>query len=157
MVDLYSRSAGFRVPTTFDGLASGEHEITIRVLGRGRAAATGTEVVVDAFRAGGTLVKNPDVVGSWGDGSGAGTWASDLAGATAELRFRGTGVDWFTYHGPDQGKAELWVDGALVRTVNNYAAAPTSDVAHSVTGLAEGVHTLRIVVDRKSTRLNSSH
>ena len=92
------------------------------------------------------LAKNPDVVGSWGDGSGAGTWASDLAGATAELRFRGTGVDWFTFRGPDQGKAEIWVDGALVRTVDNYAAAPTSEVVRSVTGLADGVHTLRIVV-----------
>jgi len=146
VVDLYSRGGGFRVPKTFDGLEGGAHEITIRVLGRERAAATGTEVVVDAFRAGGVLAKNPDVVGSWGDGSGAGTWASDLAGATAELRFRGTGVDWFTFRGPDQGKAEIWVDGALVRTVDNYAAAPTSDVVRSVTGLADGVHTLRIVV-----------
>ena len=146
VVDLYSPQAGFRVARTFDGLERGAHEIAIRVLGRGRGAATGTEVVVDAFEAGGDLVKNPDLSRSWGDGTGAGTWASDLAGATAELRFRGTGVDWFTYRGPDQGKAELWVDGALVRTVDNYAAAPTSDVMRSVTGLADGVHTLRIVV-----------
>jgi hypothetical protein len=134
------------VPKTFDGLRSGRHEITIRVLGRGRAVATGTEVVVDAFRAGGVLAKNPDVVGTWGDGSGAGTWASDLAGATAELRFRGTGADWITFRGRDQGKAELWVDGTLLRTVDNYAGAPTSEVVRSVTGLADGVHTLRIVV-----------
>ncbi len=146
VVDLYSRRAGDRVALTFDGLEAGEHEITIRVLGRGRAAATGTDVVVDAFRAGGMLVKNPDVVGSWGDGSGAGTWASDLAGASAEIGFRGTGVDWFTFRGPDQGKAKLWIDGALLRTVDNYAATPTPGVVRSVTGLADGVHTLRIVV-----------
>jgi GH25 family lysozyme M1 (1,4-beta-N-acetylmuramidase) len=146
VVDLYSRRTGNRVARTFDGLGSGEHEITIRVLGRGRAAAIGTEVVVDAFEAGGELVRNPDVIASWGGGSGAGTWASDLAGASAELRFRGTAVDWFTYRGPDQGKAELWVDGTLLRTVNNYAAQPTPGVVRSVTGLADGVHTLRIVV-----------
>ena len=146
VVDLYAKQAGFRVARTFGGLEPGRHEIAIRVLGRGRGAATGTEVVVDAFQAGGDLAKNPHVVGSWGDGSGTGTWASDMPGATAELKFRGTGVDWFTYRGPDQGKAELWVDGALLRTVDNYAAAPTSDVVRSVTGLADGVHTLRIVV-----------
>ena len=146
VVDLYAQGAGYRVARTFDGLERGEHVITIRVLGRGRTAATGTEVVVDAFEAGGELAKNPDLVGSWGDGSGAGTWASDLAGASAELRFRGTGVDWLTFRGPDQGKAEVWVDGTLLRTVDNYAAAPASDVMRSVTGLAEGVHTLRIVV-----------
>jgi hypothetical protein len=146
VVDLYAKQAGFRVARTFGGLEPGRHEIAIRVLGRGRSAATGTEVVVDAFQADGDLAKNPDVAGSWGGGSGAGTWASDMPGATAELKFRGTGVDWFTYRGPDQGKAELWVDGALLRTVDNYAAAPTSDVVRSVTGLADGVHTLRIVV-----------
>ena len=143
--DLFAQQAAFRVARTFDGLERGEHEITIRVLGRGRATATGTEVVVDAFRAGGVLTRNPDVVPSWGDGA-AGTWASDLAGAAAVLRFRGTGVDWFTFNGPDQGKAELWVDGVLVRTVDNFATEPTTDVVRSVTGLVDGVHRLRIVV-----------
>ena len=143
--DLYARRAGFRVARTFDGLERGEHELTVRVLGRARAAATGTEVVVDAFRAGGELVKNPDVVPTWGGGA-AGTSTSDLAGASAELRFSGTGVEWFTLRGPDQGKAELWLDGALVTTVDNFATEPTSEVAHSVTGLSDGIHTIRIVV-----------
>jgi GH25 family lysozyme M1 (1,4-beta-N-acetylmuramidase) len=145
VVDLYAVRAGFRVARTFDGLGSGRHEITVRVLGRGRAASTGTEVVVDAFEARGELVRNPDLSRTWGDGTGAGTWASDLRGAAAELTFRGTGVQWFTMRGPDQGRAEMWVDGALARTVNNYAAQPTFE-AWAVTGLAEGVHTLRIVV-----------
>ena len=143
--DLYASRAAYRVARTFDGLGAGEHEIAVRALGRGRAAATGTEVVVDAFEADGELEKNPDVARSWGDGA-AGTWSSDLAGASVELRFRGTGVEWFTMRGPDQGRAELWVDGVLLRTVDNYASQPTSDVARSVTGLADSVHTLRIVV-----------
>ena len=145
VIDLYARNRGFRIARTFDGLGAGEHEITVRVLGRARAAATGAEVVVDAFEAGGDLVRNPDVERSWGGGA-AGTWASDLAGASAELRFRGTGIDWFTFRGPDQGKAELWLDGTLLRTVDNFAPDPTPGVVRSVTGLAEGVHTLRIVV-----------
>jgi hypothetical protein len=144
--DLHAARSDVRVARTFEGLGRGGHEITIRVLGRGKAASAGTDVVVDAFEARGELVRNPDLARSWGSGTGAGTWASDLAGASAELTFRGTGVDWITYRGPDQGKAELWIDGTLLRTFNNYAAQPTSDVVRSVTGLADGVHTLRIVV-----------
>jgi hypothetical protein len=34
----------------------------------------------------------------------------------------------------------------LARTVDNYAASPAFGVARSFTGLADGVHTLRIVV-----------
>src|SRR6185436_15650341 len=59
--DQYAARAAFGVARTFDGLGSGEHSITIRVLGRARGRATDTQVVVDAFRAGSTLVSNPDL------------------------------------------------------------------------------------------------
>jgi hypothetical protein len=62
------------------------------------------------------------------------------------VTFRGTGIDWYTARGPDQGRAKIYVDGLLVRTVDNYAASPAFGVARSITGLADGVHTLRIVV-----------
>jgi GH25 family lysozyme M1 (1,4-beta-N-acetylmuramidase) len=145
--DQYAERSAFRVPRTFDGLERGLHEITIRVLGRGRPSATGTEVVVDAFEAGGDLVKRPVLDAAWGRfGPGGQAWASDLAGASAELTFRGTGVDWFTVRGPDQGRAEIWVDGTLLIRVDNFAAEPMTDVVHSVTGLADGIHSIRIVV-----------
>ena len=38
------------------------------------------------------------------------------------------------------------MDGLRVRTVDNFAQGPTFDVSRSITGLPEGVHTLRIVV-----------
>jgi hypothetical protein len=121
------------------------------VLGRARASATDTQVVVDAFRAGGKLVSNPDLRATWGPverggASGGSLGASDLARSSAEVRFRGTGIEWFTYRGTDQGRAEVYVDGLRVRTFDNFAPSPTFDVARSVTGLAEGVHTFRIVV-----------
>jgi hypothetical protein len=62
------------------------------------------------------------------------------------VTFRGTGIDWFTARGPDQGRAKIYVDGLLVRTVDNYAASPAFGVARSISGFADGVHTLRIVV-----------
>ncbi len=149
--DAYAARADFGVRRTFDGLGPGSHTIKIRVLGRARARATDTQVVVDAFRAGGKLVSNPDLRATWGTvgrggASGGSVGSSDLARSSAEVRFRGTGIEWFTYRGTDQGRAEIYVDGVRVRTVDNFAPGPTFDVSRSVTGLSEGVHTLRIVV-----------
>jgi GH25 family lysozyme M1 (1,4-beta-N-acetylmuramidase) len=149
--DAYAPRADFGVKRTFDGLGPGSHTITIRVLGRARAGATDTQVVVDAFRAGGKLVSNPDLQATWGTvgrggASGGSLGSSDLARSSAEVRFRGSGIEWFTYRGADQWRAAVYVDGLRVRTVDNFAPSPTFDVARSITGLAEGVHTLRIVV-----------
>jgi GH25 family lysozyme M1 (1,4-beta-N-acetylmuramidase) len=149
--DAYAARADFGVPRTFDGLGPGSHTITVRVLGRARASATDTQVVVDAFRAGGKLVSNPDLRATWGPverggASGGSLGSSDLARSSAEVRFRGTGIEWFTYRGTDQGRAGVFVDGLQVRTFDNFAPTPTFGVARSITGLPEGVHTLRIVV-----------
>ena len=70
---------------------------------------------------------------------------SDLAGSTATFTFFGTGVDWQTMRGPHQGRAQIFVDGVLRKTVDNYAGDPTIAV-RSITGLSLGVHELRIVV-----------
>jgi hypothetical protein len=70
---------------------------------------------------------------------------SDLGRSSAEFTFRGTGVEWDTVKGPKHGRASIYVDGTLLRTVDNYAKAPTFSVVRSITGLAPGVHTLRIV------------
>ena len=66
-----------------------------------------------------------------------------MSGAT--FTFRGTGVEWQTVRGPDQGSAQVFVDGSLVQTVDNYAKHTTA-VARSISGLAGEVHVLRIVV-----------
>jgi hypothetical protein len=63
-----------------------------------------------------------------------------------EFTFRGTGVSWYTIRRRDQGRAEIYVDGVYVRTVDGYLPDPTFGVARSVTGLTAGIHTLRIVV-----------
>ncbi len=149
--DQYAPRAAFKVERRFTGLERGSHTIAIRVLGTASAGASDTQVVVDAFEAGGELVKNPSIATSWGTleaarASGGRAAAGDLARASAELTFRGTGVTWVTIRRRDQGRAELYVDGVYVRTVDNYAAEPAFGVERSITGLADGIHTLRIVV-----------
>lgn len=149
--DQYAPSMHFKVARSFKGLERGLHNIEVRVLGKGSAQATDTLVAIDAFEAGATLVKTPEFEATWrkakasGASSGSVT-VSDLARASVTFRFRGTGVDWYTVRGPRQGRAEIYVDGTLLRTVDNYAEEPTFGVMRSITGLADGVHTLRIVV-----------
>jgi GH25 family lysozyme M1 (1,4-beta-N-acetylmuramidase) len=143
--DQYAPTQTFKVARTFGGLARGQHTITVRVLGRAASAATDTQVVVDAFEAGGDRVSNPALAASWGTGPG-GVRASDVTRASAELTFRGTGVVWITRRGPDQGRAQIFVDGVLVRQVDNYAPGPEPGVERTITGLVDGVHVLRIVV-----------
>ena len=149
--DLYAKDADLRVGRTFDGLGPGAHTIAIRVLGRANRSASDSQVVVDAFRAGGHTFSNPDLVTTWGNvqdanASAGGLWSSDLERSSVELTFSGTAVDWMTSRGPDQGRAKVFIDGLEVRTIDNYAAQPAFGVARSFTGLTAGVHTLRIVV-----------
>ncbi len=70
----------------------------------------------------------------------------DVAGATMSYSFTGTSVTWRTVEGPNQGKAAVYIDGALKRTVNSYSSSFKYKVAQTFTGLAKGPHTIRVVV-----------
>ena len=147
----YAPSMSFKVDRSFSHLARGDHTITIRVLGtEGAEGATDTQVAVDAIEAGGKVIWSPELRFAWGKAknaaaSGGDVAVSDLARTGATFAFYGTGVDWHTMRGPHQGRAQVYIDGALVRAVDNYADAPaTAD--RTVGGLALGEYELRIVV-----------
>jgi GH25 family lysozyme M1 (1,4-beta-N-acetylmuramidase) len=149
--DQYSAGKTFGVERRVADLAKGAHVIVIRVLGKASAAASDTLVAVDGFEVGTDRVSTPDLGLAWGRAtaaraSGGSYVASDLKGSSLELTFRGSGVRWITLRGPRQGRAAIYVDGTLERTVDGYARDPAFGVVRSVSGLAEGLHTLRIVV-----------
>jgi bacillopeptidase F len=151
LVDLYAPQAAFRVARTFGGLPRGAHSISIRVLGTSAPGATDTQVVVDAFETAGGRVANPTVSAAWATARVAGASrgrvaVADLAGSSLELTFRGTGVAWSTTRGPDHGLADVLVDGSPVLGVDTYARRVRVGVVREVSGLADGLHTLRIVV-----------
>jgi GH25 family lysozyme M1 (1,4-beta-N-acetylmuramidase) len=132
----------------FGGLAAGEHELVLTVLGTKRPAARGTRVAVDALRWGGTLRADPAGTATWAsiataDGTAA---ISEVPGASARFRFDGTGVWAEVLRGPGMGRAELWVDGALVRTVDLYAANTRAARLDIASGLADRSHVVRLVV-----------
>jgi GH25 family lysozyme M1 (1,4-beta-N-acetylmuramidase) len=149
--DDFAPTYAYKVGRTFRGLDAGAHTITITVLGqKGSTQATDTRVAIDAFTAGGKTVWTPTFAATWrktrlAGASGGSVAVSDLAGASTTFTFHGTGVQWGDAHGPFKGRAEIYVDGALVRTVDDYAGS-VSVSTRSITGLAEGVHTLRVVV-----------
>ncbi|MEX2203273.1 MAG: GH25 family lysozyme, partial [Actinomycetota bacterium] len=149
--DQFGERTAFGVHRTFTGLGEGEHRILVRVLGRASARAKDTRVVVDGFEAAGAIVQESSGAASWASAalpraSAGEVVASELAGASLLLTFRGTGVEWTTLRDRDQGRAAIYVDGLLVREVDNFATAPLFGVTRSVTGLLEGVHALEIVV-----------
>ncbi|MGZ5297483.1 MAG: GH25 family lysozyme [Actinomycetota bacterium] len=147
----YAPSMSFKVARSFRHLARGDHTITIRVLGReGGSGATDTQVAVDAIEAGGKVIWSPELRFAWGkakntSASGGDVAVSDQARTAATFAFYGTGVDWHTVRGPHQGRAQIYIDGAPLKIVDNYASAATA-VDRSIGGLALGVHELRIVV-----------
>jgi hypothetical protein len=71
------------------------------------------------------------------------------AGNYVELSFTGTGVTWIAPKSNNGGYASVYLDGVLVASnVTTYAAATSyQQVIWSDSGLANGPHTLKIVVD----------
>ena len=73
---------------------------------------------------------------------------SAAGGNTATFTFTGTDVSWTAQRGPDRGKAEVRLDGALVETIDLYAtSAQARRVVYSATSLDPSVqHTLQVRV-----------
>lgn len=72
-------------------------------------------------------------------------WTAD-DGAAVELTFQGTAVTVTGPTAPDQGEVEVYLDGALVDTVDLHSAARlTQREVFSQDGLGKGEHILRLV------------
>jgi len=151
-VNTYSATEKWRVARTLTGLGKGTHVLRVVALGRkGSTKGTGTGVVVDAVRVGKRLVANPAVRTTWGkarsSAASRGAYAvSSLAKATSAFTFRGTAVSWVTATGPAMGKAKVYVDGVLKARVDNYGKKAVWNVRRTVSGLSNGVHTVKVVV-----------
>ncbi|MFF0342684.1 X2-like carbohydrate binding domain-containing protein [Kribbella sp. NPDC004875] len=72
--------------------------------------------------------------------------ATKVDGAAVNFAFTGTGVQWITALAPDQGDADVYVDGKLLQRVNLHSdTRVTAKQAFSTTGLKNGPHTVKIV------------
>ena len=89
-------------------------------------------------------------VGTWskvttGLASGSSYAAAKTSGSYATIYFNGIRLDWIGLVGPDAGKADVFVDGALKATVNlNSPSAAYQQLVWSTGDLAPGKHKVRI-------------
>jgi hypothetical protein len=77
--------------------------------------------------------------------SAGGALLSAAPGARATLAFTGTGVTWLGARGTQVGIARVYIDGALVATVDGFAMGEQIQAPlYSVSGLADGPHTIAV-------------
>jgi hypothetical protein len=154
---------------TISDLGPGQHTLTITVAGRADPQGEGSVVVVDAFDIQpGTTVShwqdtNPGLQwsGAWTKSSiyqpysGSGVQnvpelpvtaqESQAAGAAVTVPFRGTGISWIGYRGPDAGIATVRVDSGAASEIDLYSPVATyQPIVFMATGLADANHALTI-------------
>jgi hypothetical protein len=77
--------------------------------------------------------------------SSGGAIAHASGAAAASLSFVGSSVTWYGWKAPTAGIAEVYIDGKLHATVDNYASYIQPKTAlHHAAGLGPGVHTIEI-------------
>jgi hypothetical protein len=132
-------------------LPAGSHVMVIIVRGvKGSSSGTDTQVAVDAFTVGSTLFATPGVQYVWRSvtatiASGDRYQVANLRGASMYFTFRGTGIDVYTLFGPNEGKMNIYVDGVLKGTFDEYRSSLLVG-RRSIRGLSDTVHTLRVYV-----------
>jgi hypothetical protein len=81
---------------------------------------------------------------------------ANTSASRASFQFSGASVGWATTFGPNRGKAEVWLDGVKVRTVDLYAPLTSyRKLAVVINGVAGGNHTFEVRVLGKKNPLSS--
>jgi lysozyme len=151
-IDGYAPRSRAGIRHRFTGLGAGPHRLTITSLGTGHRRATDRRIVVDALRWGGRLHRDakPEAA-SWAKvddpSASAGAYVvSDAPGAAATLRFSGSSLTLRTLRGPARGRAEIWIDGRRLRTIDLFARTRRFVSIRVARGLDRGPHVARLVV-----------
>jgi hypothetical protein len=88
--------------------------------------------------------------------SGGGIRYSTGATASASLTFTGASITWYTWKTPSGGIVNVYVDGVLVKQVDNYSEATQTGVVGYKAELAPGPHTIKITASGKKNPLASN-
>ena len=162
-LDLYAGARTTRAYRSYTGLTNTRHTLVVTVLGQRRTGATGTYATVDAVSTGTSGCTSTAgcsytpggyrwATGAFTPGAlGGRVSGSDVAGATATRTFFGTGFDLVRLVGPGQGRFRLYIDGAAVAIVNDYATR-NGLAAVTRTGLRSGTHTMTVQVLHQTGR-----
>ena len=168
-VDTYAPNTKYQQPLfVARGLAAGSHTLSVEVLHTRDGNTSGSWVWIDAFDiengsaiAGGVKVpagrteQNDSALqynGTWflntNSAQSAGTAVLAVnPGDRATLTFTGTGIRWIAYRDAWCGIARVYLDGALVATVDTYVATDQpQSTGYEAGGLLYGTHTLTVEV-----------
>lgn len=85
---------------------------------------------------------------------GRSTHTTDRKGARARYTFRGTGIEYYGSTSPRHGRADIFVDGKHVRTVDAYSRTwNKQQLLFSIERLREGTHTIEVVNSGKRRKM----
>jgi hypothetical protein len=117
-------------------------------VGNGGPWATSAGCVIRAYSE-----SSPEVSysGSWGTFATSAAWGGKLRyaktrGASATIRFSGQSIGWVSTRSPARGKANVYLDGAFVATVDLWSSTVKYKQVVFARAVSDGNHTLRIVV-----------
>jgi hypothetical protein len=125
-----------------------------------RVQATDTKGNVSAFAAGAPIVAATRQDKVAGQITFAGAWTTQTvaaatggtqrfsvaANATATASFTGNSIAWISSKGPNRGRADVYVDGVKVATVNLYNATVAQRSVVFARAVTPGVHTIQVKV-----------
>jgi hypothetical protein len=156
-IDQYNAAVQYKQSSTFNGLGAGAHTVVIKSTGTKNAASTGLFTYHDAFEAPGfsgdvhtNSENNMDgsTLYDWQRTTYAGASGTQFSSAKASsaamaFTFNGTSITWKYIKAPKAGIANVYIDGVLQPTVDQYGAGvSTAQAVYS--GLAAGWHTILI-------------
>ncbi|MGC1375967.1 MAG: Ig-like domain-containing protein [Anaerolineales bacterium] len=159
-VDLYNPAAQWQYPVEIKGLTSAKHTVVVKAMNARNAASSGNWVVVDGFTVGLTTYDDDTINVPYSDLFSYGSWAgkvqlsgprfgayriSSVKDASMKFSFTGMGFNWVTARGPLYGKAAIYVDGILKKTVDLYSARQQWQYRVKI-DLGYGTHTVEIRV-----------
>jgi hypothetical protein len=124
--------------------------VRFRVRAVDLAGTVGGWATSSSFRAG-ALSDSSSAI-HWSSGWSYASYTSYLGGrvhstsriATATMTFSGSSVAWVAPVGPTRGKARVYIDGALVTTVDLYRRSFVARDVVFARNIGDGTHTLRI-------------
>ena len=135
-------------------LSAGQHTVSVRPLGTAPAASSGTWVALDNLTVGAAVRQESSLRQTFarvsttkasGGSYDVVTHVTDSDAAPAfSARFVGDGVKVYATKTPAAGKARVFIDGVLTRTVNLYAASAVFKALVYSTTLPQGAHRIRV-------------
>lgn len=158
-------------------LADGQHTLKVVVTGTKNASAKMTYINADAFEIMETQPKDPQTIINdnemgftngkisygWNSHAQTGAYNDDesytnTAGMMFMVPFEGSQIKWHGAYNNTCGKADVYIDDVLVKTVDCYKAIREDDAVLFDSGtLAKGQHTMKVVLrdDRNPASSNN--